>query len=79
MRRPALLAHVLDACEVAAPGRGGHEGDAYPQRQRILAALEAARGVDAGAIAARAGPDGERIAQAVHRARVAAIAARLDG
>jgi len=79
LRRPALLAHVLDACEAAAPGRGGHEGDAYPQRQRILAALEAARGVDAGAIAARAGPDGERIAQAVHRARVAAIAARLDG
>ncbi len=79
LRRPALLAHVLDACEVAAPGRGGHEGDAYPQRQRILAALEAAPGVDAGAIAPRAGPDGERIAQAVHRARVAAIAARLDG
>jgi tRNA nucleotidyltransferase (CCA-adding enzyme) len=68
---------VLDACEADARGRSGHEDDAYPQRRRILGALEAARAVDAGAIAARVGPDGSRIAQAVHQGRVEAIAAAL--
>jgi tRNA nucleotidyltransferase (CCA-adding enzyme) len=77
LRRPALLAQVLDACEADARGRSGHEDDAYPQRRRILGALEAARSVDAGAIAARVGPDGSRIAQAVHAARAAAIAAAI--
>ena len=77
LRRPALLAQVLDACEADARGRAGHQGDPYPQRGRILDALDAARGVDAGAIAARAGPDGGRIAQAVHEARAAAVAAAV--
>jgi tRNA nucleotidyltransferase (CCA-adding enzyme) len=75
LRRPALLAQVLDACEADARGRTGHEDEPYPQRGRILDALDAARAVDAGAIAARVGPDGSRIAQAVHAARAAAIAA----
>jgi tRNA nucleotidyltransferase (CCA-adding enzyme) len=74
LRRPAQLAQVLDACEADARGRAGHEDDPYPQRGRLLDALDAARGVDAGAIAARFGPDGVRIAQAVHAARAAAIA-----
>ena len=77
LRRPALLAQVLDACEADARGRAGHQDDPYPQRARILDALQAARSLDAGAIAARVGPDGERIAQAVHQARVEAIAAEL--
>ena len=75
LRRPALLEQVLDACEADARGRTGHEDEPYPQRGRILDALDAARAVDAGAIAARVGPDGSRIAQAVHAARAAAIAA----
>jgi tRNA nucleotidyltransferase (CCA-adding enzyme) len=75
LRRPALLAQVLDACEADARGRKGHEDEPYPQRGRILDALDAARAVDAGAIAARFGPDGSRIAQALHAARAAAIAA----
>ncbi len=78
LRRPALLAQVLDACEADARGRTGHENDPYPQRERVLAALEAARGVDAGAIAARDGPDGARIARSVHQARVEAVAAQLQ-
>jgi len=73
-RRPTLLQQVLDACEADARGRAGREDDPYRQRGRILDALEAARAVDAGVIAARIGPDGERIAQAVHAARAAAIA-----
>ena len=77
LRRPALLAQVLDACEADARGRVGHQDDPYPQRGRILDALDAARGVDAGAIAARVGPDGKRIAQAVHEARAAAVAATV--
>jgi len=77
LRRPALLAQVLDACEADARGRAGHADDPYPQRRRILDALETARGVDAGAIAARVGPDGKRIAQAVHEARAAAVAATV--
>jgi tRNA nucleotidyltransferase (CCA-adding enzyme) len=77
LRRPGLLAQVLDACEADARGRAGHEDDPYPQRERVLAALQAARSVDTGAIAARVGPDGERIAQAVYEARLAAVAARL--
>jgi tRNA nucleotidyltransferase (CCA-adding enzyme) len=77
LRRPELLAQVLDASEADARGRAGREDDPYPQRGRILDALDAARGVDAGAIAARVGPNGERIAQAVHQARAAAIDAAL--
>jgi tRNA nucleotidyltransferase (CCA-adding enzyme) len=77
LRRPELLAQVLDACEADARGRAGHADDRYPQRERVLAALQAARAVDAGAVAERVGPEGTRIAQAVHQARVAAIAQRL--
>jgi tRNA nucleotidyltransferase (CCA-adding enzyme) len=79
LRRPALLAKVLDACEADALGRTGHADDPYPQRGRVLAALDAARSVDAGAIAARVGPDGARIAQALHQARAEAVAARFAG
>jgi tRNA nucleotidyltransferase (CCA-adding enzyme) len=79
LRRPRLLAQVLDACEALARARGTLAADRYPQRERMLVALQAARGVDAGAIAARAGPEGARIAQAVHEARVAAVATQRAG
>lgn len=83
LRRPALLAQVLDACEADHRGRAGLADRPYPQRHRLLQALAAAQQVDAGAVAAQAddnGPQrGERIAQAVHQARAAAIrAAGLD-
>ena len=83
LRRPALLAQVLDACEADHHGRAGLADRPYPQRHRLLQALAAAQQVDAGAVAAQAddnGPQrGERIAQAVHQARAAAIrAAGLD-
>jgi tRNA nucleotidyltransferase (CCA-adding enzyme) len=76
-RRPVLLEQVLQTCAADARGRTGHENDPYPQRDRVLAALEAARGVNAGAIAARVGPDGAAIAQAVHQSRIEAVAARF--
>jgi tRNA nucleotidyltransferase (CCA-adding enzyme) len=82
LRRPHLLAQVLDACEADYRGRTGFEDRPYPQRGRVLQALEAAQAVDAGAAAAGVASDdprrGERIAQAVHQARVAAVRARLS-
>ena len=81
LRRPELLAQVLDACEADYRGRTGFEDRPYPQRARLLGALDAAQEVDGGAIAAGvldAGPRrGERIAQAVHQARIAAVNAML--
>ncbi len=78
LRRPQLLAQVIDACEADWRGRTGHADAAYLQRDRILRALDAARNIDAGAIAARISGGGERIAQAVHQARIAAVHAALD-
>jgi tRNA nucleotidyltransferase (CCA-adding enzyme) len=81
LRRPTLLAQVLDACEADARGRTGHAEDAYPQRARLLAALAAAQSVDGGAVAARITPGdnyGERIAQAMHQARVEAVRVALQ-
>lgn len=77
LRRTEPFLHVLDACEADWRGRTGFAERRYPQRARLLRALEIARSVDAGAVAARAGPDGARIAQAVHEARVAAVRAAL--
>jgi tRNA nucleotidyltransferase (CCA-adding enzyme) len=77
LRRPALFAHVLDACEADFRGRTGYADADYPQRRRLAAALAAARAIDAGAIAARAGPGGAAIARAVHAARVEAVRAQV--
>ena len=78
-RRPALLDHVLVASEADSRGRLGFAETAYPQRDRVLRALEVARAVDTGAIAQRVtratGKADERIAAAVHDARVAAVRA----
>ena len=49
----------------------------YPQRRRMQAALEATRGVDAGAIARASERD--RIADAVKQARLAAVTAAIGG
>jgi tRNA nucleotidyltransferase (CCA-adding enzyme) len=81
LRRPPLLAQVLDACEADYRGRTGFEDRPYPQRERVLRALDAALAVDGGAVAAQVldeGPRrGERIAQAMHAARIAAVSAML--
>jgi len=77
MRRPQRFESMLEACEYDARGRLGLETRPYPQRQWCLAALAAARSVDAGAIAREA--PRERIADDVRRARLAAVTAALDG
>lgn len=84
IRRPERFAEVLQACECDARGRLGHGEDAYPQRERLLSALTAARRVDTERIALAIGSGagdpanaGPRIAAAIHGARAEAVAQAL--
>ena len=81
LRRPERFAQALLACEADHRGRGGDfPQQPYPQRARLLAALDAAQGVDAGAIAQQVTQSGGKataIAQAVQAAREQAVALRL--
>jgi tRNA nucleotidyltransferase (CCA-adding enzyme) len=75
-RKPQRFAQVLLACECDARGRKGLEEKPYPQRQRLLATLDAARAVDTATIAAQAreqGLAGEAIGQRIHQARVEVV------
>ncbi|OYY48146.1 MAG: hypothetical protein B7X59_14675, partial [Polaromonas sp. 39-63-203] len=79
-RKPRRFGEVLLACECDARGRLGHENSAYPQRPRLLHALEAAQTVDTAVVADAAkgaGADGRQIGEQVHAARVAAVASWL--
>jgi tRNA nucleotidyltransferase (CCA-adding enzyme) len=82
LRRRERLHGLLEAaeCEMQA-GAGSAAG--YPQRDIVLSALAAVRGVDAGAIAARqiadaakagSAPESDVVAKAVRAARLAALA-----
>jgi hypothetical protein len=71
LRRPERFAQMLQACELDARGRLGLEGRPYPQRMLLQVALDAARSVDAGAIARASAR--ERIADDVRRARLDAV------
>ncbi|MCE2980267.1 MAG: multifunctional CCA addition/repair protein [bacterium] len=75
MRRPERFLQMLQACEFDARGRLGLASRPYPQRLRMQAALEAARSIDAGAIARASARD--RIADEVRRARLAAVTATI--
>lgn len=66
-RKPERFADMLLALECATLG-----GD-YPQRPWLLGALGAARGVNAGEVAARCGADKAKIPEAVLAARVQAV------
>jgi len=79
-RRPERFADVLFACECDARGRLNKEEEPYPQRERLLGALKAARAVDTAAVAAQAaeqGRQGSAIADAIRRARQEAVAVFL--
>jgi tRNA nucleotidyltransferase (CCA-adding enzyme) len=83
-RKPERFAQMLLAAECDARGRGHEEHPMrfadYPQRPWLLRALAAARGVNAGEVAARCADNRERIPEAVHAARVSAVKAELrDG
>ena len=77
-RRPERFAEALWACECDARGRLGLQDAPYPQRARLLRAFELARAVDSAQVAADAvarGLRGPAIGEALHAARVAAVAA----
>jgi tRNA nucleotidyltransferase (CCA-adding enzyme) len=76
-RKPARLAHIVQACACDARGRLGREQDAYRQGERLLQALQAALAIDSTAIAhaaMQAGAQGPAVGQALAKARELAIA-----
>ncbi|CAN5481366.1 multifunctional CCA addition/repair protein [soil metagenome] len=80
LRRPERFAEALLACECDARGRLGLEESPYPQRERLARVLAWARDVNTAAVAAEAaarGAVGPMIAEAIHAARVAKVAAGL--
>ena len=81
LRRPARFAQALVACECDARGRLGFTEKPYPQRPRLLKAVEAAQSVDSAAISAQAlqeGVTGVAIGKRLDVAREAAIALALE-
>ena len=80
-RKPQRFAQMLLAAECDFRGRGGPADDfankPYPQPAHLLRALQAARAVDAGAVAGRYADKPARIAAAVHAARVSAVKAAV--
>lgn len=79
-RKPQRFALALQACECDARGRLGLEERAYPQRDRLLAALAAAQAVstaDVAAAAQKLGLDGPKIGERIHKARIEAVAGAL--
>jgi tRNA nucleotidyltransferase (CCA-adding enzyme) len=79
-RKPQRFEGILLACECDARGRGGLQEKAYPQRERLLAALSVAQGVATHEIAQQAqqeGVDGPRIGAMIQTMRVQAVAEQL--
>jgi tRNA nucleotidyltransferase (CCA-adding enzyme) len=76
-RKPARFAQMLLASECDYRGRGDALHDlrtrAYPQAPHLLHALDAARAVNAGEVAARHADNKAKIPEAIHAARVAAV------
>jgi tRNA nucleotidyltransferase (CCA-adding enzyme) len=80
-RKPQRFGQMLQAAECDSRGRGGAADDfrtrPWPQGPYLLAALAAARAVNAGEVAAGCGENKARIPLAVHGARVSAVKALL--
>ncbi len=79
-RKPERFEGILLACECDARGRLGMEQDPYPQRQRLLSALAAARAVATHEVAQRAqqqGISGPRVGEMIHQVRAEAVDERL--
>ena len=71
-RQPERFNDFLKACECDSRGRTGLENCALPETDLILAALQAAQSIDAGAIA-RQHAEPEMIKQAIFKARLEAV------
>jgi tRNA nucleotidyltransferase (CCA-adding enzyme) len=76
-RKPGRFVQMLRAAECDYRGRRNEQVDfgdrPYPQAGHLLLALEAARAVDAGAVAARHAEEKDKIPEAIHAARVDAV------
>ena len=82
LRKPQRFGEVLLACECDARGRGGLQEQLYPQRHRLLAALQAAQSVATSQIAEAAqaeGHEGARIGELIQQARIQAVEQQLAG
>ena len=77
LRRPERFRQLLQACQCDFNGRLGWQDRPYASPQRLLAALAAVNGVNAGKIAA-ACADKARIPERIHAARVAAVKTLLQ-
>ncbi|MBI5783518.1 MAG: multifunctional CCA addition/repair protein [Gammaproteobacteria bacterium] len=75
-RRPERIGQFVLACEADFRGRTGSEDKPYPQAELFRRVFEAARAVDAAAIAAQGGK-GPDIGARVREARIAAVKAVL--
>ena len=75
VRRRERFVDLLLACEADARGRLGLEAEPYPQRERLLAARDAAACASTEGLAAE--HDGRVIAERLRERRIAAIAAAL--
>jgi tRNA nucleotidyltransferase (CCA-adding enzyme) len=78
-RKPQRFVEMLQASECDHRGRLGFSERAFPQAARLQTALAAARSVNAGEVAKNHAGQPQRIAEAIHAARVAAVAAALHG
>ena len=77
-RKPQRFADILLACECDARGRLGLNESSYPQRPRLLDALQAALSVATNTIAENAlsvGTSGQKVGELIHHARVQAVEA----
>ena len=72
-RKPQRFIDMLSACECDYRGRGGFEDRPFPQAAYLQAALAAAQDVNAGEVARQHADQPQRIPDAVHAARVAAV------
>ncbi len=76
-RKPQRFADMLCAVMCDYRGRTGYETQAFPQARYLQALLVAAQQVDAGAVAQQHRDQPQKIADSVHAARVAAVAAAM--
>ena len=74
-RKPQRFIDMLRASECDHRGRTGFDEKPFPQAAHLEAALRAAQGVNAGEVARQHAGEPQRIAEAVHAARVAAVKA----
>ncbi len=75
-RKPARFDEVLLSCECDARGRLNFEDRPYPQRVRLMGALNAALAVDTASVAAEAqqsGAKGPAVGDRIRDARIAAV------